>query len=333
MSYIQNNYLKISKESVLTPNIPSEKYNEYRAAWSNNPQNGIVGSAPLNVDIELTNACNLKCPYCARTNQRWGDASVGFMDKNLAKQILDELSDIGCYCAKFNLRGEPLLHKDIVEILEHASHTRLVDYYFNTNGTLLTEHLMREFIRIKLPRISISVAGWDKESYEKSQFGADYYSVRSNIQRFMELKKEFGALYPKIRLQIVLTPEVLENMEKVIKTWKELGDEFGGIVYRDESQSSIDDEDIECENFKCNFLWQRLVVLWNGDVYPCLFHGVKQNDDIFLGNIQDSSIQDLWLSEKSNMMRQLHNDGKSNCIYSCRKCSYRDTEVEKIISL
>lgn len=332
MEYKQDNYMNLYNKSVIELNNKNSKYKKYREEWKNNPIESKIAQFPLNVDIELTNACNLKCPYCARTHKRWGDNTVGFMDKNLAKKILDEINAENGYCVKFSLRGEPLMHKDIVEILEYASKTNLIDYYFNTNGSLLTEKLMDEFIRIKLPRISISVAGWDKESFEKSQCGANFEQVRENIIKFKKKRESAKSEFPKIRLQIVLTPDVLENIKKVEETWKNLGDELGGIEFREESEENISKE-IQCSKFKCNFLWQRIVILWNGDVYPCLFHGVKDNKDILLGNIKKSTLSNLWNSEKMQHMRNLHNNGKSNEILSCSKCSYRDTEVEKIVKL
>ena len=122
-------------------------------------------------------------------------------------------------------------------------------------------------------------------------------------------------------------------IDKVKALWKDIGDELGGIEYRDESSEIVTKNSTQCDKFKCNFLWQRMVILWNGDIYPCLFHGVKDNRDILLGNIKDSSIKELWNSKKMNELRQLHIQGRANEISSCENCSYRNTELEKILKL
>ena len=39
-------------------------YKEYRRKWAEYPKKRVVAEFPLNVDIESTNACNLKCTMC-----------------------------------------------------------------------------------------------------------------------------------------------------------------------------------------------------------------------------------------------------------------------------
>ena len=45
----------------------SEKYFEYRKKWEKNAKNLLVEKFPLHLDIGITNVCNLKCTFCART--------------------------------------------------------------------------------------------------------------------------------------------------------------------------------------------------------------------------------------------------------------------------
>ena len=47
--------------------VEDEKFRTYRRLWIENPQNLSPGSFPLHLDIEVTSACNLKCPFCATT--------------------------------------------------------------------------------------------------------------------------------------------------------------------------------------------------------------------------------------------------------------------------
>ena len=81
-----NNYVCLYSTSSDNKESISGRYKKYRKEWSENPRSNIVSGFPLNVDIELTNACNLKCPHCARTNNNWGNKDQGFMDKKLVKK-------------------------------------------------------------------------------------------------------------------------------------------------------------------------------------------------------------------------------------------------------
>ena len=52
-------------EDILVRN--DRNFQEYRQKWREWPQVFRVGEFPLFIDIEVTSACNLKCPFCATT--------------------------------------------------------------------------------------------------------------------------------------------------------------------------------------------------------------------------------------------------------------------------
>ncbi len=120
-----------------------EKYHEYRKKWSQCPIDKIVPDFPLHLDIETTNACNLRCPMCPRTIliEKDNFSKIGFMTKDDYANIIDQASKYGAYSIKLNYLGEPLLHKDVVWQVEYAKKKGLVDVMFNTNGALLTKDL------------------------------------------------------------------------------------------------------------------------------------------------------------------------------------------------
>src|SRR3990172_5301182 len=45
----------------------SERYKEYRKAWNTRPRTQDFGAWPVNLDVSVTNACNLSCQMCKRT--------------------------------------------------------------------------------------------------------------------------------------------------------------------------------------------------------------------------------------------------------------------------
>ncbi len=82
----------------------------------------------------------------------------------MVKKIIDEGADNGLYGAKFNVRGEPLLHKEIDKIVYYAKKKGLIDVYFNANALLLNEEMCKRLIDSRLDRISISIEGYTKRS-------------------------------------------------------------------------------------------------------------------------------------------------------------------------
>ena len=149
-----------------------KKFIEYRKRWQHQPKDFDPGDFPLFLDIEVTNACNLRCPFCATTIS--GDKyKKGFISMEHVDKILKEGAENGLYGVKFNIRGEPLLHPSIVDFVRSAKDKGLIDVYFNTNGMLLTEEMCRKLIDARLDRVSISFDGFTKEIYEGNSDGAN----------------------------------------------------------------------------------------------------------------------------------------------------------------
>jgi len=101
-----------------------EEYKEYRENWTKYPNERYVSDFALNLDIETTDLCNLKCPMCARTIK---DADKSnhiiksrYIDKEAYIDIIDQAVEHGVKAIKLQYLGEPLMHKDVVFQVEYA---------------------------------------------------------------------------------------------------------------------------------------------------------------------------------------------------------------------
>ncbi|MFH1395328.1 MAG: radical SAM protein [Candidatus Omnitrophota bacterium] len=315
------------EKSILDSN--DVRFQQYRYEWISNPREFKVAEFPLHLDIELTNICNLKCVYCASTHNRWGETQKGKMSFSLFKQIIDKGSENGLYSIKFSLRGESLLHEDLPKMVKYAKSKGIIDMYFNTNGMLLDRNKSRELIEAGLNRISVSCDGWDKQSFEKNRLGASFEKVYENIMELRGIRKEMNVDYPKIRIQAVMMPDIKTHWQEYLNLWKPLADEIGYLDAREEGPG-VNHKGKEAE-WACPFLWQRMVVLWDGTILPCLLHGVDDSSEMELGNVRDKDLKKEWLSEKMNNFRKLHKQGVSHKIEACDKCSYRALEIGKLV--
>src|SRR3990167_9714802 len=92
----------------------SLKHLKYRLLWHLLPRLRIVSKYPIHLDIESTNACNLKCIMCCRDFMEDG---VGQMSQEIYAKIFQEVIP---YSIKLNWRGEPFLHPQIVWKVAYA---------------------------------------------------------------------------------------------------------------------------------------------------------------------------------------------------------------------
>ena len=113
----------------------------------------------LNATFELTNICNFKCKHCYVDKKQ-----SSFINTERTKELITELSKIGCYSLLFT-GGEAILHPDFCEIYSHAYSLGFKITVY-TNGYHLTEELKECFISKKPSMIAISLYGYDNISYE-----------------------------------------------------------------------------------------------------------------------------------------------------------------------
>lgn len=317
---VNSNFHTIAGKSVV--DRADARYQEYRKKWDEWPVHFIAGEFPLHLDIEPTNLCNLRCPFCATTHNKY---KQGFMKEKIWKKILDEGGRNGLYSLKFTYRGEPLLHPDLSKMVRYAKDVGVMDVYFNTNAVKLDEKYIRSLIDAGLDRISISFEGFTKEVYEKNRVGAVFEKVVKNIELLRDIKKEMGSDKPLVRIQTVLVPEIRNNPQDYAAFWATRSDEVAYLDMKDE-EGNPDHRGI-VSNWACPQLFQRLTITWEGTIIPCVH-------DIFewmpLGNIESTTIKSAWLSAGERQYRSLHQQGRAHEINSCDRCPLRENEIHKI---
>jgi sulfatase maturation enzyme AslB (radical SAM superfamily) len=129
----------------------------------------------------------------------------GYMDLSLFKRLVDEVArDLpSIEYVYLHKDGEPLLHPDIVEMIQYAS-SRHPNVTLVTNATLLDDRMARAILATPLQKIRLSVDGLTRKTFEKIRIqlpsnefvrtGTDvgYHAVMTNIERFLHLRQQTG---------------------------------------------------------------------------------------------------------------------------------------------
>lgn len=322
-----SNFHPMTESSVFDQRLEEQRFREYRRQWIENPAKFHVAEFPLDLDIESTGVCNLRCPFCATTTENWGPKAPGYMRWEVYTRIIDEGSDNGLMAIKLSFRGEPMLHQKLHEMVAYAKKKGVLDVYFNTNATLLDEKRFNQMIDAGLDRISVSFEGTTKDVYEKNRVGAKFEKIVKNIQALKTIREKRGVKHPQIRIQTVLLPELKPHFDEYVKMWKPYVDEVAYLDPRRESPSD-DHRDLKGD-WACPFLWQRMTILWDGTLLPCLMHGISDFSLLAYGNVMNRKIKDAWKSTSASRYRELHMAGKAHEIEACNRCSFRGMELEK----
>ena len=174
----------------------------YRGLFSN-----LVGvKVPMFSGHKLTYNCNLRCKMCPFWKRPAKDSSIA-----REKMILRQIHDSGVCAIAFE-GGEPLLRKDLVEILAFSRslplHTSLI-----TNGTLL-ESKIDEIARYIDGALYVSLDGLEKT----------HDTIRGVNGCFRKAVRGIGASRAKVALTINTTimAENIYEIEDLVKLAKEL---------------------------------------------------------------------------------------------------------------
>lgn len=321
---VNANFHTVGGKSVFRSQDP--RFLEYRKNWETRPKTFTVGEFPLHLDIEAVGFCNLKCPFCAMRQKSIDCGPQSFMPLETFKKIIDEGAKHGLCAIKLNSceRGEPLLNKNLPEMIAYAKEKGIMDIYFNTNAVLLTREIGKKLIESGLDRISISFEGTEPEFYEKSRTGASFEKVVKNIKDFIQLREEMKSITPLVRIQTVSLPELAPKLNKYKEFWEKIADEVSFIDYRDYAK----DQGSLVSDWVCPFLWQRMLITWDGTISFCQ---LDYYNSLNLGNInKGDSIRNAWRGESINNLRELHKTGRAHQVKLCHTCDIRATEIIKL---
>lgn len=299
---------------VAGPQRDDPRYIRYRKDWTACPAAFTTPDFPLHLDIEASNRCNLDCTFCDRRSH-FGREREGNMDLALYRRIIDEGAAHGLCAVKLSYRGEPLLHPDLPEMVRYAKKHGVLDVFFNTNGTLLTEAKVRALIDAGLDRLSVSVEGTDPAAYEAARRGARFDRVLANLERLMDIRRALGVDFPRVRVQTVALPHI--DLDAYARFWAPRCDETAANRCKD---TADEPQGLPAPDFACAQLWQRMSIEWDGAMHPCN----DDNRNLFaLGNAADTSLRDAWHAPAVEKARETHRAGRSHELPACAACSLR----------
>src|SRR5947209_5238779 len=93
---------------------------------------------PTDASIKLTENCQARCVTCDYWKSRWTD----HIDTQTAISLIGRLGEIGVTTLRFT-GGEPLLRRDLFEILSSIDATPFTTVGIQTNGLLLKRYATR----------------------------------------------------------------------------------------------------------------------------------------------------------------------------------------------
>ncbi|MEK7680639.1 MAG: radical SAM protein [Patescibacteria group bacterium] len=288
---------------------------------------------PFAVQIFPIYACVFKCCYCIFSidpSKRGFISDKVMMDLNLYKKCVDDMAKFPnkIKVIRFVGIGEPLLHKDIVEMVRYTAEKEIANTIeILTNASLLTPQMSDALISAGLNRLVVSLQGTSKEKYQEV-CGADI-----NFEKFIGNLKYFYEHKGKAQMYFKIVDSALEGKDDEQKFYEIFGDicDTIGIEHTVPIHSGIDYEKVlkgkemsltqfglpVSEVKICPQPFFHMQINPDGKVVPCYsfeYPGI-------MGDCNNESVCEIWRGEKFQQFRRSMLEGAKCASEVCENCN------------
>ena len=301
--------------------------------------------------LEVTSRCNARCEHCGSRCD--GHEQGEEIDAKYLKATLKEISER--YNAKdvfLNVTGgEPLMRKDIFDILEYAVSLGF-RWGMTSNGMLINEEMVKKLEKAKMSTVSISIDGLEKTHEMFRKVPKSYKKILHGIKLMQE-----SPVIKVVQVTTVVNKHNIDELEDLYQLLLDNGIKYWRIVNCDPIGRAIDNNHIllDKDDYKrlFNFILEKQKegkmkdvtygcshyvgldlehkvrdyyficltgimvgsILSNGDIYVC--PNVPRKKELIQGNIKTDSFVDVW----ENKYEFFRNEDRCSCD-TCKNCSH-----------
>lgn len=288
-----------------------------RLKWHFYPKHNIVSKYPEHVDVELSSACNMRCPMCYTiTDNFLKNVKRTNMTFDRIEKIMKECGDNNVFSVRLSWRGELTLNQKWIEAVKCAKKNGIKEVSTLTNALLLTPEKFEQMLDAGLDWLTISVDGVGEE-YNKIRAPAKFDDLIIKLKKFKEIKKRKKSSKPVIKVQTIW-PSIKDDPDKYFSTFRPLVDQVTCNQLVDYLDQDNPDQISHAPKFDCHVLYQRLTIGADGKILLCYN---DEFDNHVIGHIDKDSIYNVWHGEKMQEARKIHKKNKGvETYHACSKC-------------
>ncbi len=302
------------------------QYNENRTDL----KSSIPLSTPYVIYVEPSSYCNLQCTFCPHYI-----TPETIHKQNMSMEVFEKMIfDLKTFPEKIKkLRfcglGDSLFNKNFLKMAKIASKANICETReLITNGLLLNDKIVSDLPKY-LNRIIISIEGLNEDDYFKfTKRKINFAKFLDKIKKLYENKNEC-VIHIKIHNAAIrgekkrkdLFFEFFGNIcdeiyiENLVDLWPQINSNLGI-----ESGFRFDGGDLN--NVKvCPQIFKSMQVNSDGRVLPCCIDHACVN---IIGDINKSSLVDIWNGDLMKDLRTKHLEGKKSEIDPCKGCTMNE---------
>jgi len=269
--------LNLKRRTIIVDDIMSKHKNVPIPSW---------------IELSIIDVCNRSCTFCPKSDHSIAPDTYQKMSQVLIDKLCKDLKDIN-YKGSVTMcgYGEPLLHKEVLEIARKLAKVSFVEVV--TNGDTLKAKTIKDLYNANTNKLLISMYDGPeqvkkfKDMTEESGVPSDFVILRD---RWYDATKDYG---------IKLT-----NRTGTIKVGEQVENNF---------------------YTKCFYPSYQFLIDWNGDIFLCPQDWQRR---ITMGNMMQESIYNIWTGPIMTKYRKRLLKGDRS-LSPCNECNAEGTLLGK----
>jgi radical SAM protein with 4Fe4S-binding SPASM domain len=263
----------------------------------------VLRSLPYAAKIEASAFCHLKCAWCSFGQGEGGTHTRDMMmPLDRFKQLIDSLSD-SLMIASLSRVGEALLHPDITKMIAYCTEKNIGTEFPTTFSVKMDENRIEELVTGGLDHLIVSIDGTTQDVYETYRKGASLDRVLKNVSMLLKTRERLKSKDPLLEFKFIIFDHNRHQLKDAEKLAGDLGfDKFSTVLDNSSQRTMQHMRDVRESHLSkkqaCYWLWNTLIVAWDGTVYPCC------NREVVMGNVFETDLRALWNNEKFQKMRR-----------------------------
>ena len=273
--------------------------------------------------LELSNACNHACLFCAHQKMR---RKVGRMAPEMVESALRQAYELGAREVGMYATGEPFIVPELAQYVKLAKDIGYTYVYLTSNGSLATPERIRAVVDAGVDSVKFSINAPERKLYEFIHGRDDFDTVMEHLKYLNQYRKESGRDF-KIYITGILTRYTEHTREDYFKVFDGLADQIVfKDVYNQGGYMPEIDWQLKCthdqeQTRRCNLPFDALCVTWEG--YLSVENADFENM-LIVADLNKVSLKDGWYGDKMKEVRRMFLDDClegtlcHGCVHHCQ---------------
>jgi radical SAM protein with 4Fe4S-binding SPASM domain len=290
---------------------------------------------PFELHLELTNLCNADCIFCPYHVQERAHETMS--DRIFDKAVADYVAEGGGSVVLTPIVGDALIDPQVIDRIRRLRALPAIDRIkMTTNAILVDRYGAENVLTSGITTMSISIAGFEPQMYERVYRSKQYPRVRKNVMALLETNAKLGR---PVNIIISLRPD--RPLDEVMKhkdfqdvlafdppldfTWSFTT--AGGRITREMLPAAMRLRTSPRKSEACVNTYNGPMVLPSGDVIACsCVAAMDAIADLKIGNIVEQPLGDIWRSHQTQALRASFGAPELN--RTCAGCDmYRNLDL------